>query len=227
MLKKCKVTSIGDEDSMATHGTVTQYVPGKEEWTAYVERLNFYFLANDIAAEAKKRAILLNACGPSTYKLIRSLLPADELAAKTYAKLVTLVQGYYAPKPSKIMQRFKFNTRTRREGESIAAFIAALREIAEHCEYAATLSEILRDRIVCGVRHEKRLLAEKELTYKKAYELALSMESAERDTKNIKFENSGRTTTGAGGEVHFTRTHRNSPAKAPPNDKRRLARRDQ
>ena len=88
---------------MATHGTVTQYVPGKEEWTAYVERLDFYFLANDIAAEAKKQAILLNACGPSTYKLIRSLLPADELAAKTYAELVTLVQGYYAPKPSKII----------------------------------------------------------------------------------------------------------------------------
>ena len=204
---------------MVTNGTVTQYVPGKEEWTAYVERLDFYFLANDIAAEAKKRAILLNACGPSTYKLIRILLPADELAAKTYAELVTLVQGYYAPKPSKIMQRFKFNTRTRREGESIAAFVAALREIAEHCEYAATLSEMLRDRIVCGVRHEgiqKRLLAEKELTYKEAYELALSMESAERDTKNIKFENSARTATGAGGEVHFTRTHRNYPAMAPP-----------
>ena len=36
---------------------------GKEEWIDYAERLEHYFIANDITDVAKKRAILLNAAG--------------------------------------------------------------------------------------------------------------------------------------------------------------------
>ncbi len=96
---------------------------------------------------------------------------------------------YYEPAPSAIVQRFKFNTRSRDPGESIAAFITALRELAEHCQYGASLKEMLRDRLVCGVSHEtiqKRLLGEKDLTYDRAYTVALAIEAAERDTKNLK-----------------------------------------
>ena len=49
--------------AMATHGSVSAF-----------DRLNFYFAANDVTTEAKKRAILLSACGAPTYKLIRSLV---------------------------------------------------------------------------------------------------------------------------------------------------------
>ncbi|KRX31091.1 hypothetical protein T05_10364, partial [Trichinella murrelli] len=34
-------------------------------WDIYVERLNFYFEANDITSAEKKRAILMNVCGPT------------------------------------------------------------------------------------------------------------------------------------------------------------------
>ena len=86
---------------------------------------------------------------------------------------------YYEPEPSPIVQRYKFNTRNRASGESIAAYVAALRELAEHCDYGASLSEMLRDRLVCGVNHEgiqKKLLAEKDLDYDKAYGIAVAIE---------------------------------------------------
>ena len=88
------------------------------------------------------------------------------------------------------MQRYKFNTRVRNSGESIATYVAALRTIAEHCGYGDTLKEMLRDRLVCGVNHEaiqRKLLSEKDdLTYEKAYSIAQSIETAERDSKNLK-----------------------------------------
>ena len=31
---------------MATHGSVVQFDPEKEEWTSYVECLNYYLIAN-------------------------------------------------------------------------------------------------------------------------------------------------------------------------------------
>ena len=174
---------------MATHGTVSAYEPGKEDWSTHIERLNHYFVANGVQDAAKKRAILLTACGASTYKLIRSLLPtAEAINTTSYADLVKLVKNYYEPAPSKIMQRWKFNTRNCQQGESIATYMAALRQLTEHCGYGESLAEMLRDRLVCGVNHDatqRRLLAEKDLTLDRAFELAQTMEAAERDTKDL------------------------------------------
>ena len=66
--------------------------------------------------------------------------------------------------------------------------MAELRHIAQFCGYDAGLEEMLRDRLVCGVndpRIQKRLLAETELTLKKAFELAQAIEMAEKDTIEI------------------------------------------
>lgn len=63
----------------------------------------------------------------------------------------------------------------------MADYVVALKNLAEHCKYWDTLETILRERIVCGIRNEKiqrRLLVEKDLTFKRAYEIATSMEIA-------------------------------------------------
>ena len=149
--------------------------------------MNYYFVANDVADGAKKRSILLSACG-ATYKIIRNLVEEDKLDTTSYDDIVKLVKAHFDPTPSAIMQRYKFNTRTREEGESVAAYVAALRDIAQHCEYKENLQDMLRDRLVCGVRHKgitNRLLAEKKLDYDKALELAKAIESAETNTKQL------------------------------------------
>ena len=174
---------------MAMHGTVSQFNPAKEGWTTYIECLNHYFIANDVDSEDKKRSILLSACGSSTYKLIRSLVEPGKLDTTPYADIVKLVKKYYDPVPSEIVQRFHFNTRVRAPTESIATFVAALRELSEFCNFGTTLDQMLRDRLVCGVNHEaiqRKLLSEKNLTFEKAYALAQSIETAERDTANLK-----------------------------------------
>ena len=99
------------------------------------------------------------------------------------------MREYYEPKPSAIVQRFKFNTRSRNPGETIATYVAALRELAEHCSYGDLLSEMLRDHLVCGVQHEgiqRKLLSENDLAYDKAYTLTQAIKAAERDAKNLK-----------------------------------------
>lgn len=59
----------------------------------------------------------------------------------------------------------------------MATYLAALRELVEHCEYRESISEMLRNRLVCSVSHEgiqRRLLAENSLTYENARALALA-----------------------------------------------------
>ena len=81
------------------------------------------------------------------------LLPKiQRICGFSYEDLAKLLQDHFMPKPSAIVQRFKFNTRSQQPGETIAMFLAELRHLSEHCEFGITLDEMLRDRLVCGVR---------------------------------------------------------------------------
>ena len=125
---------------------------------------------------------------PSVFKLIRNIL-GDELHTATFERITNAVESHYQPKLSEIVQRYRFNTRTRNSGETVAVYVAALRDIAQDCNYGDTLKEMIRDRLVCGINHEgiqRKLLAEKSLDIDKAYALALSIEAAERDSKDLR-----------------------------------------
>lgn len=58
---------------LGLHGVVSPFDSNQEEWVEYAERLEHYFIANDITDDAKRRAIFLNGVGPPTYRLIKTL----------------------------------------------------------------------------------------------------------------------------------------------------------
>ena len=63
-------------------------------------------------------------------------------------------------------------------------YVAELRSLVVYCNFEGTLEKILRDRLVGGIndsRIRKCLLQEKDLTFKKALEIAQALEVAERD----------------------------------------------
>ena len=143
------------------------------------------FVANGITEEAKKRAVFLSVIGASTYKLLSSLLAPDKPGEKAYEMLVQKLTKHFTPAPSEIMERFKFHLRFRKPGESVTTFVSELRFIAKFCNFGDMLETMLRHRIVCSINDsiiQRRLLSEKELSFKSALELAQGMESA---AKNI------------------------------------------
>ena len=169
-------------------GTISEFSSTQESWTAYVERLVQYLAANKIEDPDQQRAVLLSVCGPATYRLIRNLVSPKKPQEFKFAEIVEIVQKHHDPKPSVIVQRYRFNSRNRRAGESVATYIAELRHLSEHCEFGSTLNQMLRDRLVCGVEEPKiqrRLLAEPDLTFDKAFELALASESADKNAKDL------------------------------------------
>lgn len=144
-----------DGDSTGLLGHIDQFDPAAEEWPQYVERLEQFFEANDITGEEKAvkwRATFLSVVGKSAYHLLRSLLAPAKPTEKTYEELVRELTNHYSPPPSEVMQRFRFNSRERKESESIAEYMAELRRLAEGCNYGDSLKKMLRDRLVWGVR---------------------------------------------------------------------------
>ena len=70
---------------MPKHGSVETFDPAEGNWTSYIERLEHYFTANDIA-DAKKKSTFLAVCGSSTFELAKNLLQPDKIAATTLSR---------------------------------------------------------------------------------------------------------------------------------------------
>ena len=121
---------------------------GEEDWLQYCERLEFYFVANGVEDAGKRKATLLAACGASTYKLMCDLVSPLKPKDKTFEELKEIVQKHLKPKPSEIVQRYKFHTRVQRSGESIANFVAELRNLSQDCNFGDSLLDMLRDLFV-------------------------------------------------------------------------------
>ena len=174
---------------MATQfGFLTEYQPESDSVKAYLERVNLYFVANDVAA-ANQVPILLSSIAAATYALLCDLMAPDSPGTKSLEEVSAALRGHFEPKRSEIAERFHFYKRDQAPGESMAEFDAALRKLAMHCNFAETLEVSLRDRFVCGLRQEatqRRLLSEANLTYTKALDIAKGMEAAHANSKAFK-----------------------------------------
>ena len=130
-----------------------------------------YVVANEVTSDAKKKVILLSTCGRSTYSTIHSFAALNKPTELEYSALLELTKKHYNPKPSVIMQRYKFNSRNQRADESISTYVIELHKLTEFCDFDESINDMLRDKFVSrlhNTRTQHRLLAEKTLTFAKA-----------------------------------------------------------
>jgi len=74
------------------------------------------------------------------------------------------------------------------DGESVSVYVSELRALAQYCNFRDTLDVMLRDRIICSINEQqiqKKLLAEKALTFDKAMKIALAVESVTKGARDI------------------------------------------
>ena len=120
----------------------------------------------------------------------------DRPDLKFYDDLVALVKDFHDSRPSVIVTRYKFNS------QEFNQLRRVLRRMLPYCDYTDTLPLMLRDRLVCGVNQsgiQKRLLAEKDLTFDEALDIAKALEAAEKDTQDLKSDSTVRRLS-----FHFT-----------------------
>ena len=108
---------------MAMFGRLAEFDEAKDNWRQYAEQMQQFFVANEIEDDARKRAIFLSSVGARTYTLLRSLLHPDKPGEKPFANICATLEVIFHPKPSTTMQRFKFNSRSRQPGESVANYV--------------------------------------------------------------------------------------------------------
>ena len=86
------------------------------------------------------------------------------------ANIIQKFASYAIGEKNEVYERYHFYTRIQERGETIDAYVAALRTLIANCDFCDCSKEkLLRNRIVLGVTDErlrKRLLRERKLELK-------------------------------------------------------------
>ena len=142
------------------------------EWPKWARRFERFRKALGLADndEESQANTLVYAMGDEADDILRSFgLSADD--AKIYDVVKGEFDSHFIKRRNVIYEQASFNQRRQEAGESVDCFVTALYGLAEHCYYAALHDEMIRDRIVVGLRDAKlseSLQLDPELTLEKA-----------------------------------------------------------
>ncbi|XP_055622989.1 uncharacterized protein K02A2.6-like [Toxorhynchites rutilus septentrionalis] len=184
MANENKASSAGGSRVATNFGTFDNYV-ANDDFEVYEERLNQHFLLHDIP-DNRKVPFLLTHVGMDTYAILKKLLQPDSPSTKTYDELVSTLKKHFKPEVNKVSERYRFHQADQKAGQSVTEYVVELKALAEKCYYGDFLTEALRDRFVFGIydgRLRTHLLKQKDVTFDKAVEEALTWELAEKDNK--------------------------------------------
>lgn len=105
-------------------------------------------------------------------------LTAEE--AKDYDTVVKKFDNHFMPKRNIIYERAVFHQRSQEAGENIETFVRSLHMLAATCEFNEKKEEMIRDRLVIGIRSietSRQLQAQEDLTLEVAVRKARQAES--------------------------------------------------
>ena len=106
---------------------------------------------------------MLRLIGLEGQTVYYSLRNDTQIPNDTYEQVLQCLGNYFADKVNVVLERYSFGCRVQNSGESFNEFVAALRRLAQGCDFDAFLDTSLRDQIIRGVRELRirdRLLQE-------------------------------------------------------------------
>ena len=99
-----------------------------------------------------------------------------------------LWQNYYIGRTNVIYERYKFNSRSQEANESIDAYTIAFRTLAETCKLCSLKDDLIRYRLVCGIRdngQRKKLLQEPKPTREKCLDSCQAAEATKLQVQDM------------------------------------------
>ena len=155
-----------------------------EKWKRFLLAWENYSLATELTkkTEEVQVATLLTVIGEEAREVYATFNDWENDGDEKKIKPVLKKFGEYCePCKNVPFERFKFNRRVQEPGETYDQYRTALRKLADSCNFEEiTPEEILRDRLIFGIRDNKvreRLLRETKLSLDKTDEICRASES--------------------------------------------------
>lgn len=166
-------------------------------WQDWKERWETYHIASKLFKDdgAVQVASLVYAMGQQAQTIFKSFNFDDDEQKKDYAIVLKKFDDHFVPSVNVIYERSQFYSRNQKPNETVEAYIRALYELAENCQFSdAVKSENIRDRLVVGISDREctqKLHLTADLTLQKAIEICRTSEqiksqmAAQQPTANL------------------------------------------
>ena len=159
-------------------------------WPRWKKRFERYRIASSLNEKSGEMQVstLIYAMGPEAEDILASFGLSDD-ESKDYDDVMNKFDGYFVQRKSPIFERAKFNQRVQAETETVDQFVTALYALVEHCEYQGLKEQMIRDRLVVGLRDSKlseRLQLDSDLDLKKALAMARNSEAVRAQQSTVR-----------------------------------------
>ena len=145
-----------------------------EEWSRWIKRFERFRKATGLDPKDGESQVntLIYSMGEEADDIVVSFgLTTEE--AKQYSVVKGKFEVHFVVKRNVIFERAKFNLRSQQDGESVDNFITDLYCLAEYCEFGTLRDDLIRDRIVLGIK-DKKLSEQLQLDSKLTLENAIT-----------------------------------------------------
>ena len=127
-------------------------------------------------------ALFLHTIGDEALRIYNGFTFVTQENQRTVDEIIAEFDGFCIGEVNLTYERYMFNSRNQREGETFDAFLSAVRTLVKTCGYCINcVDSLLRDRIVLGVRDpgiQTALLKERNITLAHAIDLCKAAENA-------------------------------------------------
>ncbi|XP_042070448.1 uncharacterized protein LOC121812411 [Haplochromis burtoni] len=164
-----------------------------QHWEKWIRRFERFRLASNLhlSSEANQVNTLIYCMGDEADDILRGQALSD-IQRQQYQAVRDTLEMYFVPRKNIIYERARFNQRTQQANETVDSFVTALYALAENCSYGALHDELIRDRLVVGLKDislVERLQMDKDLTLEKAVNQARQSEAIKKQQSDIRGEN--------------------------------------
>ena len=147
-----------------------------EDWLKWSRRFERFRMASGLEKESEESQVntLIYSMGSEADDIVQSLGIAEG-DQKKYDVVKKKLEDFFIIKRNVIFERANFNLRSQLEGETVDVFITDLFNLAEHCNFCVLREELIRDRIIVGIRDKalsEKLQLEADLTLEKSVSFA-------------------------------------------------------
>ncbi|XP_026726899.1 uncharacterized protein LOC113493227 isoform X2 [Trichoplusia ni] len=161
-----------------------------KEWEKWKKAFKIYYEACEL--HSKENIVQINILLHIIGEKCREVYEQFTGEYKTIEDLLKAFDAFFLPRKNITIERHSFFTRDQRDLESIEQYVFELNKIAAKCEFKDLCSELVRDKMICGIKDgglRERLLREPDLSLSKAIDICRLAEISRAQAKNIKSEN--------------------------------------
>ncbi|UYV80374.1 hypothetical protein LAZ67_19000010 [Cordylochernes scorpioides] len=146
------------------------------EWPKWRKRFERYLVVSGMKKkeEADKIDLFMYLMGDRADDIFRTFKFEKEEEATKIDSILKAFDSHFCVRKNIIYERAKFNSRIQEDREPVDEFITSLYKLADSCEFEGLHEQLIRDRIVVGVRDKalsERMQLDSELTLEKAVKM--------------------------------------------------------